>query len=564
MLLNRLRAVCNLKWRVMRNYARRKPVEAALRLLPIAFLGVYWLPMMFGLSHAKTGQGLAMITVLLWMTFTIVSIALLTSAGQLLHSVDLYQLMRFPLGSFDYFAIILLDSTINNLYFVAFVLLGPVVAVSILNPIAVLVVLPVLLLYAIFLVAWMHLLAGLRSFLAAQGYTGIIAQSIGIIAMAYAMGYLLLPGLSHGNPEAVVKPEYWYDRLLSIKHLFAAWQPFFANFPPGIAASSFGAALGGRPEAVLRPALILASEAAVLLVGMFALTRSVYRGNITLERPKSARQRERAGRSFAAEQPFGAGFLSRFAGLGFWQLVRKEWLYARRLGMMNVQIVFAPIGWYLVLLFHFSGAEAAVPGLTGWILIPAALLSCWVATDMFSQKFNWEGSAAAMLFLTPLPRHTMLAAKSFSVVMPLAVANAIGFAMAWAVTGAPAVSALGAATLFACGVALGDAHGSLISLIAPVNLRAFYDARRRKHVDQRGCLTEFLMHFATFAFLLALLPIFGLLATGLFMGSLLIELAGAAASVALTWYYTRLVRAEASRLLMRREASIWRLLKEPF
>jgi Ca2+/Na+ antiporter len=148
--------------------------------------------------------------------------------------------------------------------------------------------------------------------------------------------------------------------------------------------------------------------------------------------------------------------------------------------------------------------------------------------------------------------------------MPVAAANALGFALAWKITGAPVEYALGAATLLGCGLAIGDVHGSIISMLAPVNLQAFHSARKRRNIDQRGCLTEFLLHIATFLLLLTLLPLFVLLMPGLFYNSFWWALAGSAVCVTATWYYTRFVRREAERLLLQREPAIWRLLKEPF
>jgi hypothetical protein len=497
------------------------------------------------------------------MIFIGITLAQLT-VGRVWHSIDLGQLLRFPLNSWDYFTVILIDATLNEFIIYIFVLGGPMLAALVLNPSGMLVMLPVLLLYALFLVAWMHLLSGMRSYLMTLGFTSVLAQLGWLTALACIALFFLMPGLVQGSQGVFLDAGYWQQRLVAGKAVLESWKPFINNIPPGLTANSFFATLGSHPAGIWRNMLMLALETAFMLALMYEISRAVHLGRITLGTKQSKRQLEWLRRSFASRPPFGAGVLLRFAGFDFWQLVRKEWLYARRFNTMNVQIALTPIGWLLALLFHATGVDAFVPGIEKWTLIFAAALSCWMGTEVFSQKFNWEGTAVVTLFLTPLPRRTMLAAKSFAVVMPVALVNALGLALCWAFIDTPPAFALGAAVLLACGLAISDAHGSIISMLAPVNLQAFHNIRKRRNIDQRGCITEFLLHFATFILLLTLLPLFAMLAPGLFSGSFLLELAGAAVCILVTWYYTRWVRADAAKLLMQREPAIWRLLKDPF
>jgi hypothetical protein len=70
MLLNRLQAVCKLKWRVVRNYARRKPVEASLRIIVFAMIPLSWIPMVSQLGRPGGGhEGYQLVGMLVWMIF---------------------------------------------------------------------------------------------------------------------------------------------------------------------------------------------------------------------------------------------------------------------------------------------------------------------------------------------------------------------------------------------------------------------------------------------------------------------------------------------------------------
>lgn len=564
LLLSRLQAVVKLKWRVARNYARRKPLETVLRLIFFGFIPLSWLPMV--MQAAREGKSHAnywVIGLVFWLIFIVITIAQLT-VGRVWHTIDLGQLQRFPLRATDYFLAIFVDAMLNEMAVFMLVMLGPAFALFVLHPSSLPQAMLMLLLFIIFLVAWMHTLAGLRNYLSSFGFVDIIGQLCGFAVMAWAAGYAILPGLAAHDMGVFMQGSYWAQRAASAKGLLAALSPLLDNIPPGLATAGVKASLNSQTPAFWQSAAILALETAVMCAAMYAVSRAAYAGSISLTAKQSKSSRDRSNRDFASLPPFGSGALSRFASLGFWQLVRKEWLYGRRLGTMNVQIVLLPIAWVLVIVIYHGGAETYAPGFVKWLLIIAALMTTWLSTEIFAQKFNWDGPAVATLFLTPLPRETMLAAKSFAIVMPAAAANALGLAAAGAVVRAPLEFGIGAVVMLGCGIAIGDAHGSLISLIAPVNLQAFHRGRTRRNIDQRGCITQFILHFATAFLVLAQFPLFALLAPGLFLQSPALEIAGAAASAVVTYYYTRWVRADAARMLASREPAIWRLLKDPF
>lgn len=564
LLLSRLQAIVKLKWRVVRNYARRKPLETILRLIFFGFIPLSWLPMVTQAAReGKSHSNYWVIGLVFWLIFIAITVAQLT-IGRIWHTIDLGQLQRFPLRAPDYFIAIFVDAVLNEMAVFMLVLLGPAFALFVLHPSSLPLVLLMVAVFIVFLVAWMHTLAGLRSYLSAYGFVDIIGQLVGFALLAWAAGYAVLPGLAANDMGAFMQGSYWVQRAASAKEFLVALAPLLDHMPPGLASNGIKASLGGQALVFWQCASILALETSFMCAAMYVVSRAAYGGSISLTSKRSKRSRDKSSRDFASLPPFGSGILSRFAGLSFWQLVRKEWLYARRLGTMNVQIVMLPIAWVLVIVIYYGGAETYAPGFVKWMLILAALMTTWLGTEIFAQKFNWDGPAAAVLFLTPVSRREMLAAKSFAVVIPAAATNALGLAAAWVVTGAPFELGICAAAMLGCGLAIGDAHGSLISLIAPVNLQAFHRGRARRNIDQRGCITQFILHFATGFLVLAQLPLFALLAPGLFMRSPALELAGAAACAALTYYYTRWVRADAARMLSGREAAIWRLLKDPF
>jgi hypothetical protein len=562
MLTSRLQAAGKLKWRLVRNFARRRPAEAALRLLMVGFMLLAFLPAAVMIAQGAAHQSLGWLWSggYLWLLFAAVTMGQLT-IGRLWNSIDLDQLSAFPLSGMDFFGIVLLDSALSEMLIIWLLYLGPIVVLLFARPLSLLVLLPSMLLFALFLLGWAYLLSGLRSYLISRGAFQVVAQVVSLAVLLYIGAFLLLPGLADGG-QTYLTMGYWEHRLAAAQAFLAGWMPFLRATPPGLAADCFALAIRGElgPTALKLP--LLALETIAVLAFMYPVTRAAQRGLITLGITQPKRGQEAVRRRFATRPPFGAGWPERFAGIGFWQLVRKEWLYARRFQVIVMQVFLAPMGWLFCVLFLWIGEEVFPPSAAKWMLAGAAFISCWFACEVFAQKFNWDGHSAGFLFLTPLPRETMLAAKSFAVMAPVALVNLAGLLVAWSLTAASAAALLCAFTLLACGLFISDAHGDIISSLAPVNLQFVHGAKKRRTLGQRGCITEFLLHIATFLLLLTLLPLFAVLLPGLILDSLLWAMVGSALCAVATWFYCRLLQREAVKLLLLRESAIWRTLKE--
>lgn len=562
----RLATLTRLKWRLLRNFAKRRPLEATLRFAPMAFFLLYWLVFVAATAspaHRESlGSPAAYVSIGLWGLFLLVTFVVLTT-GRVVHTIDLGHLTALPIGDSHFFAITLLDAALVTAIPVILVLALPLLLALSTTPADMLLLALVLTVFLVFVAGWAHLLAILRSLAVSHGLARLVADALTLILVAVAGAFFLLPGLKAGI-GVFTDIGYWAERLAAARKLFEASSPVLDYLPPGMAVQGFMATLSHRGSHLLVSLVTLTGETALCLWLMYRAMCWVYRGEVVFSPSPPPRKRRALVLRFAAANPFGSdSVLSRLAGLDFWQLVRKEWLYAWRFKTMVTQILLAPVGWVFIIIVTLVLPNEMLIVARGWMILGAACFSVWLASEVLAQKFNWEGPGVSVLFLLPMPRGRMLAAKSLALLLPVIAVNLVGLVAAWCVIGAPARYHLAALVILLSGIAIADAHGSVLSVLTPVNLQAYTSTRKRRPMEQSGCLAQLALHLATFVLSLTVLPLLAAMVWALAFGGVLGLMTVSVLIAAGVWLYCRWVHSSAVRLLKAREAAIIRELHLP-
>jgi len=529
----RLRTAARLKWRLTRNFLRRRPVEAVAIMLVALTAMVVLLVLLLASSAGLLMQAWSLrlaASVWFWSLFVLLGLLIPPVAA-----IALTRLLSFPLRSGHLFGMALLDQVTSPHALILLWLALPLAAVFADRALGFLAFLLAFCLFACFIICWLRLLLALSQHFAAFRILRV-AAAVSLLLLGWVLVALIecVQRLAPEEPGGHLLVEAFQRHWPAIQRCWAAAAGVLHYAPPGMAAESYLSAVRGDYALFLAGTSILAGETGLCLWLAYVLTTRLYRRDLSSsESAPQHWQRKAWERFLSRKRSVSVAGLLRFADSGFRQLVRKEWLYMRRVTSGLVFIIPALVPWLLVLATVYPGNLPDEEVLL-LVLFLIVLFIAYFSVEPLSMKFGWDGFAIEALLVTPISRSKILGAKSFALALPLLLfhwAILLVFSLSVHLSVRYAVVGL---TLLLGVVLLADASGNLLAVLYPLGMAVAKVRWRLRATERLGCLALLLRQLLALALSLLVLPVAVIMLVALLLKSWLALAVAAALALGYT------------------------------
>ena len=562
---HRLATAARLKWRLTKNFARRRPFEvAAIAFVVLAVVGILLTVVIVTFAALLSLEISCRLALNIWLWSLFI---LLGFASPIVASIDLTQLLIFPLKPGHLFGVAMVDMATGPHAAVMAFLMFPLALIFWTGASNFLVFILVFCLFALFILCWLRLSLTLLKYFTIFRILRITA-SVGLILLFvafYAFAEYVTGTMTREEFLGLPLVQVFEQNLPVVKQCWTAIAGILQYAPPGMATEAYLSAVYGNYGYYLLYLSILAGEAGLCMWLAFTMTARLYRGELSQTEGPALRRRRSAWERFRSrKQPAGMERPLPFVDLAFAQLVRKEWLYIRRVPSAAVFLLPAAMPWFLIfVLFTLPGdlqGSAAMPAL---FLIVVYCIA-YFCIEPLSMKFGWDAFAVESLLVTPVPRSKILAAKSFALGLPLLVFHLAALLTFSLILHIPTPYVIAGVVLLPGVILLADVNGNLLSVLYPMGIAAAKVRWRLRTTERLGCLSLMLRQLLAFALGLLLLPIAAIMVVALLLGTWLsLAIAGLLTLSYAGLYYCWAFRYSV-RLFEQREEEIARRLTTEF
>jgi|GEM_PF-2334786 len=517
--MNRLKQFLWIKWLLtVRTYTRRK-WEGVLALATIAIVTLSAL--LFGLLTLFAARSMPdapvrpLLSTTLWLT-TALLILLPTLHLDIAGSLDLSQMLIYPLGAKDFLLLALVDGAVSPSGLIMLAAIIPLTLAFAYDPLGRLVFMLLLALLFLFVVALSQLVAVVAMRLKAS--RRFVNVFLAIFAVLVVGGEFLAGYSGWGMEDSGVEIGAFLQEHLADLEL--AWKQFTAVMhytPPAAAVECY---LGWLSRDASRFAVwlaILLGGTGLTLAGTGRVYYRLFKGELAMA--ESPRARKGARTRFATKRA-GFSLCSRMPA-GLVATMRKEWRYLLREPHLKAQLisVLAAYAYLAAVVVGLAHRGSTVPHYKGWIYLGFAYLLGLFTSPRFANKFGIDGEAIEATLVTPVPRWQLLLGKGLPYLFLFAFTNGLAAFVGGVLLHVSPLFIFCAVVLVVAHLPLVDAVGNLVSVWFPVALVPGGGRRLRPVRQQQGCLFMLLHGLAFNAAQLLVLPVAGLIAVLAWSGS---------------------------------------------
>lgn len=546
-----------IKWLLtVRCYTRRK-WEGAMALATMAVVSfaalVFSLFAVFAAHSASDASLRGLLSTTVWLLVGLL-ILLPTLHLDIAGSLDLSQMLVYPLGAKDFLQLALIDGAVSPSGLIMCVAIVPLTAAFARDQASALIWILLLALLFLFVVSLAQLVAVVAMRLKASRrfvnlFLAIFAALV--IAGEFMAGY---SGWGqHERTEEAVS--------LLTKHLpdlSLAWKRIAAVMhftPPAAAAESY---LGWLNLDFVQFAAWFA-----IFIGGIAFTLGVtgwvyyrlFKGELALAESPPVRA---GARTRYAKRATGVRLLVLRMPPGLVATMQKEWRYLWREPHIKAQLIsvlaaYAYLAAVITGLAHKGGSDWAYKG---WIFLGFVCFLGLFTSQRFANKFGLDAEAIEVTFVTPIARWQLLLGKGLPYLLLFGLTNGAAALLAGLFLHVSPIFIFCGIALVMAHLPLVDAVGNLVSIYFPVALVPGRGRRLRPVRQQQGCLFLLLHGLAFQVAQLLVLPVAGILAVLAWSGSWLLVAPLTALICAYVFFVARHALRLSVRALKARETGI--------
>ncbi|OPX23415.1 MAG: hypothetical protein B1H03_01715 [Planctomycetales bacterium 4484_113] len=555
--MSRLKQFLRIKWLLtLRTYTRRK-WEGVLALATIAIVALSAL--LFGFVTLFAARSIAeaplrpLLSTTLWLA-TALLLLLPTLHLDIAGSLDLSQMLIYPLGARDFLLLALVDGAVSPSGVIMLAVIVPLTLAFARDALGGLVFIILLLLLFSFVVSLSQLIAVVAMRLkASRRFVNLFLAAFAILVIGgqFLAGY---SGWGRGGSDQQVA------RLFAehIPDLRLFWQHFTAVMhftpPAAVAESYLGWVDLGVGHFLLWLLILLAGAGLTLGATGFVYFR-LFKGELALA--ESPRVRKGARARFARKTAY-SGSLIHWLPAGLVATMRKEWRYLWREPYIKTQLihVLAAYAYLAAMLIGLAQKGGGDSFSRGWIYLGIVYFLGMFTAQRFANKFGLDAEAIEVTLVTPIPRWQVLMGKGLPYILLFALTNGVAALLGGVLFHISPLFIFCAGVLVVAHCPLVDAVGNLVSIYFPVALIPGRGRRLRPVRQQQGCLFLLLHGLALNAGHLLTLPVAGLIALLAWSGSWLLAAPLVALAVAYVYFVARWLLRLSVRSLAAREPQI--------